>query len=53
MIKVHRGDMEAVAALTGHSNVQVLLQTYWHVFEAVRGGTPVAERAALIDAAFS
>lgn len=53
MIRVTRGDAEAVAALTGHADTEILTKVYSHEFEAVRGGVSVAEKAAMIDAAFS
>ncbi|MCW2963019.1 MAG: hypothetical protein JWO17_271 [Actinomycetia bacterium] len=52
MIRATHGDAEKVRRLTGHANSQVLLEIYSHEFEGVRGGTSIAEQAALIDAAF-
>lgn len=52
MVLATKGDAEAVASMSGHSDTEMIVKTYSHEFSAVRGGTTVAERAALIDKAF-
>jgi hypothetical protein len=37
MIRITKGDGEAVAALSGHADIDVLLKTYSHEFDAARG----------------
>jgi integrase len=52
MIRAHQGDVEAVAALTGHKDSRTLLRVYAHEFQAVRGGETSAQRVARMDEAF-